>query len=63
MTATDRIAAAWKNLHTAQDRLDNLRHNCDRNGPQRCAAAARRVWAAVERLERAEAAAAAAVQA
>lgn len=57
MTATARIAAARRNLDAAQDRLDNLRRNCDRNGPARREAAARRVWAAVERLERAEAAA------
>lgn len=53
-----RVEAARKNLHAAEDRLDNLRGNCDRNGPALRKAAARRVWAAVERLERAEAAAA-----
>ena len=53
---TARIDAARRNLDAAQDRLDSLRHNCDRNGPALREAAARRVWAAVERLERAEAA-------
>lgn len=57
MTAAARIDAARRNLNAAQDRLDNLRRNCDRNAPALREAAARRVWAAVERLERAEAAA------
>ena len=57
MTAIARIASARRNLDAAQDRLDNLRRNCDRNAPALRNAAARRVWAAVERLERAEAAA------
>lgn len=57
MTAAARIEAARRNLNAAQDRLDNLRRNCDRNAPALREAAARRVWAAVERLERAEAAA------
>lgn len=50
MTATTRIASARRNLDAAQDRLDNLRRNCDRNAPALRDAAARRVWAAVERL-------------
>ena len=54
---TARIEAARRNLDAAQDRLDNLRRNCDRNAASLREAAARRVWAAVERLERAEAAA------
>lgn len=57
MTAAARIEAARRNLNAAQDRLDNLRRNCDRNAPALREADARRVWAAVERLERAEAAA------
>lgn len=54
---TASIEAARRNLDTAQDRLDNLRRNCDRNAPALREAAARRVWAAVERLQKAERAA------
>lgn len=49
-----RIEAARRNLNAAQDRFDNLRRNCDRNAPALREAAARRVWAAVERLQKAE---------
>lgn len=52
-----RIEAARRNLNAAQDRFDNLRRNCDRNAPALREAAARRVWAAVERLQKAERAA------